>query len=180
MKTLFINACVREDSRTLRLAGRELVHAVGEIEEVRLESEDLRPLRRQSLSERDETIQNKRFDAPAMRLARQLAEADEVVIATPYWDMGFPSLLKLYLEAVTVAGVTFYYEFGVPKTLCRLKKLTYVTTSGGPFSPQFSYDYVRALFEGFFGAKESCCVYCEMLDIDGADVETILQTPKTI
>lgn len=43
MKTLFINACVREDSRTRELAKR-LLYRLGEYEEINLEERGLLPL----------------------------------------------------------------------------------------------------------------------------------------
>ena len=38
-------------------------------------------------------------------LASQFQQADEIVIAAPYWDLSFPAILKLYLENIYVTGV---------------------------------------------------------------------------
>ena len=108
--------------------------------------------------------------------ARQFAEADAIVIAAPYWDLAFPALLKIYLEAVTVSGVTFCYsEDGTPKSLCKAKKLIYVTTAGGPIFADFGYSYVRTMAEGFFGIEETVCFKAENLDVIGMDTEKILR-----
>ena len=43
-KILFINACVREKSRTLALAREIMKSQGGEVTEVKLEAENIRPL----------------------------------------------------------------------------------------------------------------------------------------
>ena len=167
MKTLFINACVRGGSRTLRLAKR-LLCRLGEHEEINLEARGLLPLDAERLSRRDELSAAKDFGAPEFSEARRFAEAERIVIAAPYWDLMFPSLLKIYLENVTVCGVTFYYtEEGIPKGLCRAKELYYVTTAGGPIFKNFGFDYVSALARDFYGIGETKFISAEGLDIWG-------------
>ena len=89
----------------------------------------------------------------------------------------FPALLKAYLEAITVSGLTFRYtEEGYPASLCRAKRLIYVTTAGGYIGAyDFGYQYVAALARGFFGITDISCVSAEGLDIVGADVDEILR-----
>ena len=100
------------------------------------------------------------------------------MIAAPYWDFGFPALLKIYLEQITVAGITFCYDGGRPKGLCRAKKLFYVTTAGGPILWDFGYPYVRSLAENLYGIENVICISAENLDIDGADITGILEKTK--
>ena len=38
-------------------------------------------------------------------LAKQFAEADEVIIAAPFWDLSFPAALKQYFEQINVLGI---------------------------------------------------------------------------
>ena len=134
---LYVNACVRKDSRTKQLAEYLLSKLDGEITEVRL-SEISFPLQDESfLCRRDQLLADKRFDDPVFDLARQFAAADQIVIAAPYWDYSFPAALKQYLEQVSVIGVTFYYTpEGIPRGLCQAKGLYYVTTTGGRTSWQ--------------------------------------------
>lgn len=174
MKTLFINACVRKDSRTLVLAESLLKGAAGEIFEVNLEKENISPLNRELLAERDRLIQAEKWDDPMFRYARQFAEADEIFIAAPFWDLSFPALLKIYLEAITVTGITFCYVHGKPKGLCKAKRLVYVTTSGGHISADFGYSYVKALAENFYGIRDNTSFRAENLDVDGITVDTVL------
>lgn len=63
-------------------------------------------------------------------IGKDFAEADEIVIGAPYWDLSFPAALKIYIEHAAVMGVTFHYtEEGRCEGLCRAKHLTYITTA---------------------------------------------------
>ena len=175
MKLLFVNACVREHSRTLLLARLLLGRQSDHVCEIRLEDLDLKPLTRHSLARRDDLLRQGKWEDPSLRHARQFADADCIVIAAPYWDFGFPALLKIYLEAVTVSGITFCYAEGRPRGLCNAKKLYYITTAGGPILSDFGYSYVRSLAENLYGIREARCIRAENLDMDGADVAGILE-----
>lgn len=175
MKVLFVNACVREQSRTLLLARHLLSRLSAKVSEIRLEDLDLKPLTKHSLARRDDLLRQGKWEDPSLRHARQFADADCIVIAAPYWDFGFPALLKLYLEAVTVSGITFCYEAGRPRGLCKAKKLYYITTAGGPILQDFGFSYVRSLAENLYGIRETSCIRAENLDMDGADVALILE-----
>ena len=177
---LFINACVREESRTRELAGHLLGQLKGAIIEVNLDQERLIPMDRAMLMMRDEAVKSRNFGHPMLRYAEQFAEADTIVIAAPYCDLSFPALLKAYLEQITVSGVTFRYtEQGVPESLCQAKRLFFVTTAGGSIQWDFGFSYVEALARGFFGVPEIVCFKAERLDIIGADVDGILAQAKS-
>jgi len=131
---LWLNACVRHDSRTEKLTRRFLLSAKADfsIREVRVGELGLLPLDEASLRRRDLDIQAGRLDASAYAPARAFAEADELLISAPYWDASFPAALKIYLENICVNGVTFAYgEGGSLVKKCRADRLTYITTSGG-------------------------------------------------
>ena len=113
------------------------------------------------------------------RWARQFSEADVIVLAAPYWDLMFPAKVRAYLEEVTVAGITFQYnEDGIPQGLCKAKRLIYVTTAGGPIIYNFGFEYVKALAQGFFGISDVRMFKAEGLDIQGADVNQIMERAK--
>ena len=174
MSVLFINACVRECSRTLVLARNVLKDIRGEITEVNLEKEGLMPLGRELLLERERLVGEGRLDDEMFRYARQFADADEIVIAAPFWDLAFPALLKIYLEIITVSGITFKYDGGRPSGLCKARRLTYVTTSGGPIFEDFGYSYVRSLAKNFYGIKETKAIRATNLDMDMISAEELL------
>ena len=77
--------------------------------------------------------------------AHQFADADDIIIAAPYWDLGFPAQLKTYIENIYVTGiVSAYNDHGQSCGLCRARSLTYITTAGGAYDPRFSFDYLTA------------------------------------
>lgn len=182
MATLFINACVRENSRTKILADNYLQKTNTNYEEIVLKDINLAPLDTKRLELRERLVGENRFDDAMFDLAWQFAKADEIVIAAPFWDLSFPSFLKIYLENVTVSGITFRYQSGKPKGLCNAKKLTYITTSGGPIFQDFGYSYVKSLATNFYHIQEVVCLRVENLDIKGVvgddvlkeDIQTIL------
>ena len=174
---LFINACVRQRSRTEKLAKALLAKMNGPYEEVRLENIDFPVVDEEFLSRRDRLINERRFDDPSFELARQFAESDEIVIAAPFWDLSFPASLKRYFEQINVIGITFRYTpEGMPKGLCKAKRLTYVTTAGGDYFPEeYGYGYIKALAQDFYGIQNVRLLKASGLDIIGADVDNILK-----
>ena len=178
-KILFINACIRPNSRTLDLAKHVLKGLSGAKEEVNLLKENLSPLTLEEMELRDNAAKNKDFSNEIFNLAKQFAGADTIVVATPYWDLMFPAVVKNYFEKITVNGLTFAYsENGIPYGLCKAKKLIYVTTSGGPIVYNFGFDYVNALAKSFYGIKDVQFVSAQGLDIYGANVSKIIEEAK--
>ena len=174
---LFVNACVRAESRTKRLADRLISKLDGEVEEICPWKCSFPSVDEAFLQQRDNLIASGLFTHPLLRFARQFAQADEIVVAAPYWDLSFPAALKQYFEQVNVVGITFEYTpEGIPKGLCRAKKLYYVMTAGGVYAPEeFGYGYVRALAQGYYGIEDVELIRAVGLDIAGADVEEIMR-----
>ena len=175
MKILFINACVRKDSRTLRLANHLLSKLSGEVTELNLEKENIQALNCDTLAYRDTCLHYGKFNDPMLAYANQFASADVIVIAAPFWDLSFPSSLKNYIEAITASGITFTYVDGIPNGLCKGQKLYFVSTSGGPFMPDFGYNYIKTMAQGFYGIPEAQLFIADFLDVIGNDVEGILK-----
>ena len=174
---LFINACVRKNSRTRKLAEGFLSRLGEPHEEVRLEDMDFPVANEGFLFRRDKLIREGRFDDPSFALAGQFAKADEIVIAAPFWDLSFPASLKQYFEQINVLGITFRYTpEGVPEGLCKAGRLTYVTTAGGDYFPEeFGFGYIKALAQNFYGIRDVRLVKATGLDIVGADEDAILR-----
>ena len=189
---LFVNACVRKESRTKILADRLLAKlkedtkcnpendikntAENVIEELRLEEMSFPAADEAFLQKRDALLAAGKFEDPLFAPARQFASADTIVIAAPYWDLSFPAALKQYIEQVNVVGITFEYTpEGFPRGLCRAKKLYYVMTAGGTYVPEeFGYGYVKALAQNFYGIQDVELIKAVGLDIIGADVNKII------
>ena len=163
----------------------ELTQAVlkklnGCVTEVRLYEAPLPVLDLERMERRGQAVQKQDFSHSDFDLAKQFATADIVVIAAPYWDLMFPAVLKNYLENITVSGVTFRYsDQGRPESLCRVRKLYYVTTAGGFIGENdFGYSYVQTLAQNFFGITELHRYSAEGLDVFGADVKEIMCKAK--
>ena len=173
MNLLFVNACVRgEESNTLKLC-RAAMEAMQEknpgisIEEVNLDKERPEPLHPEQAKERSALHAAKRYDHPIFAYARQFAAADRILIGAPYWDLSFPSILKIYLERICAVDVTFAYsEEGQPYGLCKAEKLLYVSTSGGPVAGyNMGYDYIKGLCDAFLGIPQVDNFHIEGLDM---------------
>ena len=180
MSILFVNACVRSESRTRRLAQKILQKLGRDVTEINLEKENIQPLTSNTLEKRSKLLANNRYDDEFFRYARKFAEADVIVIAAPYWDLSFPALLKCFVEAISISGITFKYTEQGVVGLCKAKKLIYVSTSGGYIPDNnFGYDYFKSLAENLYGIPETQFFKAEGLDIIGNDVEEIMQQSLT-
>ena len=173
---LYVNACVRKESRTRTLAEKLLSKLDEPFEEIRLEDISFPIITEEYLNMRDRLISDGDYQNPVFDLARQFAEAETIVIAAPYWDLSFPAMLKQYLEQINVVKITFRYsEDGVPVGLCRAERLFYVTTAGGYFVPEeYGFGYVRALAQNYYGIQDVRKIEALGLDIDGANVDAIM------
>ena len=174
---LYVNACVRKESRTRKLAEKLLLQLDRPYEELRLEDVAFPSVGEAFLTRRDRLLSEGKLQDPLFDLARQFAEAETIVIAAPYWDLSFPAALKQYLEQINVVGVTFKYSpEGVPVGLCRADRLYYVTTAGGHYVPEaFGFGYVKALAQNYYGIQDVRQIEAAGLDIDGADVPAIMK-----
>ncbi len=177
---LYVNACVRKDSRTKKLADlllKKLVEKSGDsYEELVLEKVSFPLADEKFIETRDALKAAGSFEDPMFDMARQFAEADTIIIAAPFWDLSFPAMLKQYFEQINVCGTTFMYTpEGILKGICKADRLYYVTTAGGDFCPEeFGYGYVKALAQNFYGIQDVNLIKATGLDIAGADVEKIM------
>lgn len=177
---LYIDACIGSKSRTRLLADYYLSFANKEIKHIVLEKEDLHPLNADSLQHRDALIRKQNFGDPEFHFARLLKEADEIVIAAPYWDQSFPALLKIFIERTNISGLTFRYtEQGRPISLIKAKKVRYFVTSGGPIHhPESGYGYIQNLFRDFYQIDDFKVYAAEMLDAFPDQVDEFIEKTK--
>ena len=82
-------------------------------------------------------------------LAKKIAAADRIVIAAPFWDMSFPSALKVFFENMSLFGVTFDSNDKECYGLCKAEKVMYITTRGMDISTgdplEQATPYIKAL-----------------------------------
>lgn len=177
---LLINACARKESRTLPLAEKAAKKVSDDVQRLDLYEQHLMPIDRETLERREEFIARKDFSDSMFDLAKQFRDAENIVIAAPFWDLSVPAVLKCYIEHLCVRELTFVYtDQGEALGLCKAKRMVFVTTAGG-YIPEndHGYSYVRDVFSGFFGIKESLCIKAEGLDIVGADIDALLKAAE--
>lgn len=182
---LFINACMRGEalSRTHALCRHFLAEYAARHPQTQVSCRDLTradlPLLTGELAAQREGWPKEQPNHPLLAPAREVAQADLILVGAPYWDLSFPAALKAYLEWASMLGITFRYtEEGQQVGLSRARALVYCTTGGGPVTGQnFGYDYIKAL-AAMFGIPETYCVVAEGLDIWGNDVDAILAKAK--
>jgi FMN-dependent NADH-azoreductase len=92
-------------------------------------------------------------------LVDELLAADAVVISTPMWNFGLPSVLKAWVDHIVRVGRTFGFSSEEFKGLVPRKKIYVVVSSGSVFSKgayavhdQF-VPSIRSIFE-FIGLTE--------------------------
>ena len=62
----------------------------------------------------------------------------------------------------------------MPRGLCRAEELIYVTTAGGPYFPEYSFEYFKTMATQFLGIRRATLIKAEMLDVEGADPDKIV------
>jgi FMN-dependent NADH-azoreductase len=177
MEILLINSCVRKKSRTIKLARQLAKKLGGNVTEIFLEKERIKPLYGLPLVDRTILLEAGELWDDTFRYARQFANADVIIFAAPYWDLSFPAILKIYIETINIVNIAF--EYGPDNTvipLCKASKMFYVTTSGGTITnDSFGFGYMKELAEKFWGIKENHLIKVEGLDVEGADVPAIME-----
>jgi len=128
-KLVVIDACIRgEESRTRRIA-EPIVGKLGkryEITRFDLTQMPLEPLTPESYAQR----MAGNVPAWAVEAAKAIAEADRIVIAAPFWDMSFPSVVKVFFEHTSLFDITFTDNGRSCVGLCKCEKVMYITTRG--------------------------------------------------
>ena len=179
-KLLLIDCCIRkEESRTRRLMEAFLgaVPEDCEVERLVLTEENLAPLTGDFFAQRQRLLENRDYSHPRFRYAKQFAQADLVVIAAPFWDLAFPALLKIYIEQVSLDGITFGANETGLVGLCRGTDMVFLTARGGFYTGdalEMGSRYLDALHT-FFGIGRYHCIAADGMDVAGFDGEASLR-----
>lgn len=185
MNALFVNACVRgADSRTLLLA-RVFLDALKKeipglhITEQNLSFMSLSPIDADTLAKREALCDAHAWRNPFLAPAVDFQQADVVIIAAPYWDMSFPSMLKIWVEHMYVRNLTFRYINDQSVGLCRGREAVYLTTAGSPIANHdWGTGYIRDVMQ-VLGIPGFTAIKAEALDLAGRDVQAIMQDACT-
>ena len=146
-KLIFIDACMRVGSRTRRIAS-PIIEELGKrysVETVDLTKNIYPVADNYTLEDRNQGV----VPAEHVVLAKRIAAADRIVIAAPFWDMSFPSALKVFFENMSLFGVTFDTNEKECYGLCKAEKVMYITSRGMNISTGDSLEqatpYIKAL-----------------------------------
>ena len=174
-KALYVDCCIRgSESRTANLAEAFLAALPKEyaVTHLNLMQEGLQPLTGDFFHGRQELLTTGDRSHPRFRYAYQIAEADLIVMAAPFWDMSFPSLLKIYIENTAVDGITFRGGENGLEGMCRATQLVFLTTRGGFYAdaPELEQatPYLKAI-QKFYGIPQFACIAADGLDVVGFD-----------
>ena len=164
-KLIIIDSCMREESRTRVIlnAAKEVLSARYDIETIDVNALALPPVTPEVLKERT----SGRVPEETVAIAGKIASADRIVIASPFWDMSFPAILKSFFENMSLYNVTFTDDGTTCSGLCKCRKVLYITTRGmdiptGDFRDQGS-SYLKAL-SSLWGLGEVITVAAWNLD----------------
>ena len=171
-KALFVDCCLRKGSRTKLLANEFFKELKGyEVEHLLLEKENIKPLVGDFLESRQVLLDNGDINNPRFKYAHQFKNADLVIIAAPFWDLNFPALLKIYIENISVDGITFKSDESGLIGLCKADTLVYLTTRGGIYinDPLEQAVPLFTALSKFFGFKNFKHIAADGMDIQGYD-----------
>lgn len=160
-----INACMREGSRTQRILDGVLAPLSKKynVEIVNLGELDCKWVNSDVLKERDNGYVPQLY----VNLAKKVANADRLVIAAPFWDMSFPSVLKVFFENISLFNITFTSTQTECVGLCKAKKVLYITTRGMNIKTgdplEQATPYIKALSK-LWGLGELYVLSAENLD----------------
>lgn len=101
----------------------------------------------------DHTAENKEALKNSDQAIAEIKDADIIVIGTPLWNFGIPSVLKAWVDHIARANVTFKYSEAGPEGLIKNKTVYVAMASGaiyssGPFQP---FDFVSTYLKGLLG-----------------------------
>lgn len=89
------------------------------------------------------------------QLVDQFVSADKYVFVTPLWNLGFPPMLKAYIDNVVIVRKTFNYSENGPIGLLanQGRKVLHIQGSGGVYSegPGVAYEFTNKYLQGVLG-----------------------------
>ena len=162
MKTLIIDSSLSETSLTRKTLSlcldylkREGLH---EMSFLRLDDlhHEIKPLTKERLQKRKELLAKKEYENEIFKFANILKDADKILIASPFYDLSVPALLKCFIEMTMVDGLTFKDEGDHAKGLLKAKELLFLYVSGYEIcesNPDFASPYIEGIAK-MWGVRE--------------------------
>ena len=107
MKALvYIDACMRKESRTRRIA-EQIISKLSERYTITKFVLNELPLE----IVKEDLIQQRLYgnnDPQSLLWAKKICDADRIVIAAPFWDMSYPAALKNFFELCSIGGLVLW------------------------------------------------------------------------
>lgn len=127
-KLIVVDACMHEGSRTRKIMEPVVAELSKRysVEKIVLEADSYPVVGKKILEERSSGY----VPSGIVETARKIAMADRLVIAAPFWDMSYPSSLKVFFENMSLFNITFANTGKEFTGLCRCEKVLYITTRG--------------------------------------------------
>lgn len=164
-KLIYIDACMRAGSRTRRIS-RPIMTELRKryaVETVDLTRNEYPVVDNYTLEDRNQGI----VPSEHSSLAKRIAAADRIVISAPFWDMSFPSALKVFFENMSLFGITFDTNDKECYGLCKAEKVMYITTRGMNIATgdplEQATPYIKALSH-LWGLGELTVISAQNLD----------------
>lgn len=126
---LYIDACIRDkESRTKRIAEPIVAELSNKYNVTKLVLNELDL----AIVQKDLLDKRMKGEIPpvVMNWAKQVRDADRIVIAAPFWDMSIPAALKVFFELCSIFNVTFKSNDKTCYGNCNAEKMLYITTRG--------------------------------------------------
>jgi FMN-dependent NADH-azoreductase len=132
-----------------------------------------------------EALANAELSRFSDKLTEELLASDLLVIATPMWNFGIPSMLKAWIDLVVRPGKTFLYTSTGVEGLAKNKTAILIEASGGVFTdgPWKSWDfvdpYLRQILK-FIGIENVQTVRAEGMNIPAISDQAVPNAEKAI
>lgn len=162
MKTLIIDSSLSGTSLTRKTLSLCLDYlkrkGLHEMTFLRLDDlhHEIKPLTKDRLQRRKELLVRKEYGDEIFKFANILKDSDKILIASPFYDLSVPALLKCFIEMCMIAGLTFKDEGDHAEGLLRAKELLFLYVSGYPIcdkNPDFASPYIEGIAK-MWGVKE--------------------------
>ncbi len=115
----------------------------------------------------------------------ELTAADVIVISSPVFNFGVPSVLKAWVDHIARAGITFRFTENGPEGLLKNKKVYLALSSGGIFTSgqwqayDFASSYMHFLFR-FIGITDVTTFRVEATNIPGLQDTAMEEAVKLV
>ncbi len=184
-KVLYIKCSPNgKNSNTNRISDRfiekyQLLNPSDQIEVLDLYEENLKFVTENDLETVFGSKDEKPRNHPILKYAYQFLDADKYVFSTPLWNLGFPAVMKAYIDYIAIYGITFTYVGDESVGLCKGKKAIHFTSRGGDYTTKINAPfemgdrYLKVLLE-FLGVKNYVTIAADGVDMENNSKEDII------